>query len=98
MTCAIFTSSTGRRWINALPLFRLGNNEKGVSVYDTPFFRFFYGSGLQTRIYVKATNIEAIKLPAPCNRIPGIIEPLKIFSFSPPNNKAPVPVNTNVNI
>ena len=28
----------------------------------------------------------------------GMIEPLKIFSFNHPNNNAPVPVKTNVNV
>lgn len=48
--------------------------------------------------YAKATNMEAIKLPAPCNRMLGIMEPLKIFSFKHPNNKAPVPVKIKVNV
>ena len=42
--------------------------------------------------------MDARKFPPPCSRILGIMEPLKIFSFSHPNKNAPVPVKRKVKV
>ena len=51
---------------------------------------------------IRATQIYINDLKNICHtlgkKVVEMIEPLKIFSFNHPNNNAPVPVKTNVNV